>query len=379
MLLIKNGAVYLGQGRYETGWDVLCDGSVIHAVGPGLSDDGAEVIDAAGRSVYPGIVLGLCAVGTMALSEVGAWDMDETSAPIVPQMDIRYAFDLRELKLQRFARAGITSYGLTPGTHALLAGQISLIHTDGRRTADVFLADRIALKGNYTGTVKTIFKAKGAPQTRMAMYQMLDDAFHSAKEYMEKSEKDYDEGKEVICRTLRKEIPLVISANTPLEAESIVRLGEKYDLNLVITGAFGVEHVSEEIMERGWSVMLGDSTDMMHALRSQTDLRRLVELYRQGLKLSTFCSGDEGYPYGYEQIWWNAAQMSAAGATGDEIIDMMTIQPARALGVDTLVGSLEVGKQADIIICQGNPAARFDHFIDQTIVGGKTTYRREIN
>ena len=376
MLLIRGGNVYLGHGRYEAGWDVLCDGPVIRAVGPNLICEQGEVVEAAGRNVYPGIVLGLCAVGAMAFSEMGGWDTNETSSPLVPQMDVRDSFDLRELKLQRFARAGITSYGLSPGTKALLAGQVSLIHTDGDHTADVFLADRIALKGNYTAAVKSAFKDKGTPQTRMAMYQMLDEAFRAAQEYSGKTEKEYDAGKEILCRVLRREIPLIIAANSALEIESVVRLGNKYSLRLVISGAFGVESMIADIMQQGWHVMLGAGTNMMSALKNRTDLTKLVEWYRRGLKLSISCSGDEGYVYGYEQIWWTATQMSAAGATGEEIMDMMTCNAARALGVDALVGSLEAGKQADVIICCGNPAVRFDNYIDQTVVAGKTTFRR---
>ena len=377
MLLIRNGRVYLGRGRYEAGWDVLCDGPVIREVGPGLQAPGAEVVDAAGRDVYPGLVLGLCAVGAMAFSEMGQWDMDETSRALVPQMDIQWAFDLRELKNQRFARAGITSYGLSPGTQALLAGQAALVHTSAERTEDAFLARRIALKGNYTAAVKRTFKAKEGPQTRMAMYQLLDEAFRSAQEYSEKEKKDYDEGKEVLCRVLRREIPLIMTANTALEAESVVKLGRRYGLRLVIAGAFGVEDFAQEIMDQGWHVMLGDGTNMMAAQENHTDLRRLLELSRKGLDLSIYSSGDEGYAYGYEQIWWNAAQMSAAGAAGWEIMGMMTIRPARALGVDALAGSLEPGKQADIILCRGCPAERFDNYIDQTIVAGRTVFRRE--
>lgn len=377
MLLIRNGRVYLGRGRYEAGWDVLCDGPVIREVGPGLQAPGAEVVDAAGRDVYPGLVLGLCAVGAMAFSEMGQWDMDETSRALVPQMDIQWAFDLRELKNQRFARAGITSYGLSPGTQALLAGQAALVHTSAERTEDAFLARRIALKGNYTAAVKRTFKAKEGPQTRMAMYQLLDEAFRSAQEYSEKEKKDYDEGKEVLCRVLRREIPLIMTANTALEAESVVKLGRRYGLRLVIAGAFGVEDFAQEIMDQGWHVMLGDGTNMMAAQENHTDLRHLLELSRKGLDLSIYSSGDEGYAYGYEQIWWNAAQMSAAGAAGWEIMDMMTIRPARALGVDALAGSLEPGKQADIILCRGCPAERFDNYIDQTIVAGRTVFRRE--
>ena len=150
MLLVRNGNLFLGSGQSRAGWDILCENGTIKEIGPGLQAQGADVIDAAGRDVYPGIVLGLCAVGAVAFSELGQWDMNEAANPVCPQMNIKDAFDLRELKLQRFGRAGITSYGLCPGTNALLAGQMALTHVDGARTADVFLAERIALKGNYT-------------------------------------------------------------------------------------------------------------------------------------------------------------------------------------------------------------------------------------
>lgn len=376
MLLIKNGNVYLGQGRYEAGWDVLCDGPVIADVGPGLSAAGADVIDACGKNVYPGVVLGLCAVGAMNFSDRPR-DINEAAEPVCPQMNIRHAFDLRELKRQRFARDGITSYGLCPGTNALIAGQIAFIHTVGERTADVFLAERMALKGNFTQSVKDTFKEASGPRTRMSMYQLMDEAFRAAQEYMDKKEKDYNEGKEVLGRVLRREIPFVVAAETPLEVESVIEIGKKYNLRLVITGAYGVCDFADEIMQRGWHVMLGDSTYNMAGIKGEVDFRRLVELYRKGLPLSLFCSGDVGYPPAYEQVWWTAALMSQAGATGDEVMDMLTIHSARALGVEHLVGSLEKGKQADLIICRGNPAVRFDNYIDETVIAGRPAFTRE--
>ena len=376
MLVVKNGNVYLGQGRYEAGWDVLCDGPVIADVGPGLSAAGAEVVDAAGKNVYPGVVLGLCAVGAMNFSDRPR-DIDETSAPVCPEMNIRHAFDLRELKRQRFARDGITSYGLCPGTKALIAGQMAFIHVDGGRTADLFLADRMAVKANYTQGVKVTFQDKNGPATHMAMYQRMDEAFRAAQEYMDKKEKDYDEGKEVLARVLKKEIPFVVAAETPLEIESVIEIGKKYGLRMVITGAFGVCDYADEVMQRGWHVMLGDSTYNIAGIKGHADLRRLLRQYRQGLSLSLFCSGDVGYPPAYEQVWWTAALMSQAGATGDELMDMLTQNPARALGVEHLVGALETGRQADLIICRGNPAVRFDNYIDETIVAGRPAFVRE--
>lgn len=376
MLLVKNGNVYLGQGRYEAGWDVLCDGPVIAGVGPGLSAAGADVIDASGRSVYPGVVLGLCAVGAMNFSDRPR-DINEAAEPVCPEMNIRHAFDIRELKRQRFARDGITSYGLCPGTNALIAGQMALIHVAGERTAELFLADRMAVKANYTQAVKDTFKDKNGPATRMSMYQHMVEAFRAAAEYMGKKDRDYDEGKEVLCRVLKKEIPFVVAAETPLEIESVIDIGKKYDLRMVITGAYGICDFADEVMARGWHVMLGDSTYNMAGIKGHVDLKRLVGLYRKGLSLSLFCSGDVGYPPAYEQVWWTAALMSQAGATGDELMDMLTQNPARALGVEHLVGALETGRQADLIICRGNPAVRFDNYIDETIVAGRPVFARE--
>lgn len=381
MLLIQNGRVYLGGGRYEAGWDVLCDGDRIQAVGPNLDAQGAEIIDAQGMDVYPGLVLGLCSVGAVSFSEFlsNQADHNETSAPILPHMDIRDAFDFRELKAQRFVRAGITSYGLCPGTSALIAGQISLIHVDAPRASEVFIARNIAVKGNYTNAAKGTYAPKGVFMTRMGMFQCLDAAFCAAKEYMEKDEKPYDACNEAMCRMLRGEAPFVVAAETAAEVEAVARLGRKYGLRLVISGGFGAADAAEEIIESGWHLMLGDSGYMGIGLKCEMKPEKLVELYRKGLKLSLSCSGDAAYPPAYEQLLWTAARMSAAGAQGYELMDMMTIEPARAIGVEHLVGSIEAGKQADLIICRGNPAVRFDNYVEKTIVAGRTCFERRGN
>ena len=381
MLLIQNGNVYLGGGRYEAGWDVLCDGDRISAVGAALHAEGAEVIDAKGMDVYPGLVLGLCSVGAVSFGEFlsNQPDHNETSAPIVPHMDIRDAFDFEELKRQRFGRVGITSYGLCPGTSALMAGQIDLIHVGAARASDVFVAEHIGVKGNYTNTAKGVFAPKGNFMTRMGMYHCLDEAFRNAQAYMEKEGKDYDAASEAICRLLRGEVPFVVAAETPAEVEAVVKLGEKYGLRLVITGGFGAVGAAEKIIEKGWHLMLGDSGFMEIGLKCGMEPEKLLALYRKGLKLSLACSGDAAYPPAYEQLLWTAARMSAAGATGGELMDMMTIEPARALGVDALVGSIQTGKLADLIICRGNPAVRFDNFVEKTIVAGRVFFERSVN
>lgn len=381
-MIIKNGNVYLGNGLYKQGWDILCNGERIKEIGPELSaKEGEEVIDAAGRDVYPGLVLGLCCVGAISFSEMMSGpDMNETTSPVVPQLDIRDSFDLRELNMQRFARAGITSYGLCPGVNALIGGQISLIHSQGLHAADVFIREHIGIKGNYTKTVKTVFSPKSVFMTRMGMYAYLDEAFRGAQEYMGKDGVPFDAGREVLCRLLRREIPFVVSAENSTEIESVLHLGEKYNLRLTLTGGFGAAPYLKTIMDHEWHLMLGDTGFMMAngtCGADRTALEKMIAAYRKGLKLSIAGSGDLGYPCGYEQLLWQAARMSAVGASGAEIMDMMTVKPAEALGVADLVGTLAPGAYADVMIANGNPATRFDNCAQRTIIAGRTAYVRE--
>ena len=109
----------------------------------------------------------------------------------------------------------------------------------------------------------------------------------------------------------------------------------------------------------------------------RTALEKMIAAYRKGLKLSIAGSGDLGYPCGYEQLLWQAARMSAVGASGAEIMDMMTVKPAEALGVADLVGTLAPGAYADVMIANGNPATRFDNCAQRTIIAGRTAYVRE--
>ena len=391
MMIIRNGNVYLGNGRYEQGWDVLCDGARIKEIGPNLrASAGEKVIDATGSHVYPGLVLGICCVGAFSFSEIMSGpDMNETSSPIHPELDIRDSFDLRELKMQRFARTGITSYGLCPGANVLIGGQMSLIHSDGARTADVFVREHIGVKGSFTKAVKTVFSPKGTFMTRMGMYNCLDEAFRGAQEYMEKKDAaaddssklpPYDAKMEALIPVLRREIPFVVGVEKQTEIEDMIRLGDKYNLRLTMTGGFGAAPYLDVIRSHDWHLMLGDTGYVMTSGTCGADqaaLLKMVEAFRNGLNFSICCAGDTGYPSAYEQLLWQAARMSSAGATGSEIMDMMTVKPAEALGVSDVVGTLTPGAYADILIANGNPAERFDSYAQRTIIAGETAYVRE--
>lgn len=377
MHLIKGGNAYLGSGRWQK-LDIMTRDGTIVAMDEGLDAGDAMVIDAAGKTVLPGFVLPLCAVGIMAFADKRS-DKDEVTDPVTPHMNVRHSFDFGELMRQHFCRAGITSYGLSPGTRNLLGGQLALINTAGDRLGDLFLREAIALKGNFTESVKQTYGGRpAAPMTRMGMFAVLDEAFRKAGEHMEADKPEYNPRHEALVPALRGEVPVVLAAHTESEIESVLDLAERHSLRLVVAGAFGLSDAcAQRILDNGWHVVLGDSTYYTVGAECGIDLPRMLHWRRRGMNLALGCSGDIGYIPGYEQLSWMTGLVRQAGATADEALDMLTIAPAKALGVESLVGSLAVGHRADLLICQGNPAERYDGRVLQTLVAGQVRYSRE--
>ena len=384
MLLIKSGRLHLADGKSLIDHDILCEGGIITKIGQNLAAPQAKVIDATGMDVFPGLILPVCSIGSYGFTTT-IKDHQETTDPIMPQLDILASLDIQEIKLQHFARCCITSYGLSPGDSTLLSGSMALINSDGKTAADLVLVRKAAIKGNYTQEVKSLFGAgRRMPYSRMAMHYMLDDAFRAAKAYMlerekEDSKKAFDAKYEALIPVLKGEIPLVVNAHIQREIEAMAELSLKYGIRVVIHGAYQIDRCAERVMRAGCHVALGDLTLYHHAINLQTDYRRVVEHYRQGLKLSLAANTDTPGLAGYEPVFWSAALLQRHGATPAEVLDMLTINTAAALGVEHLVGSLAVGKQADLFIAGGNPLERFDVGSEYTVIKGEISYRREVS
>ncbi|MCL2549099.1 MAG: amidohydrolase family protein [Symbiobacteriaceae bacterium] len=383
MLLIQNGNLHLPGGELLIGQDILCENGLIARIAPEITAEASTIIDAKGKDVFPGLILPVCSIGAYGFAE-RTKDHQETTEPVTPQLDILASLDIREVKLQHFTRSCITSYGLSPGDSTLLAGSMALIHSDGPNAKELVIVDKVALKGNFTQEVKGLFGAsRRMPYSRMGMFHLMDDAFRAAKAYQaerekEESSKAYDAKYEALLPVLRREIPLVVNAYIQREIEAMAELAVKYGIRVVIHGAYQIDRCAERVMAAGCQVALGDLALYHHAVNFETDYSRIVELYRQGLKLSLACNADMPGLAGYDSVFWSAALLQRHGATPAEVLDMLTVNTAEALGVSHLVGTITTGRQADLFICQGNPLERFDVAAEYTLIKGEVVYCREV-
>ncbi len=375
MLLIKGGDIHLETGGVQSQTDILIDGKTIRQIGKNLSAPAAQVIDASGKEVFPGFIAPCTSVGLIDFTDFKLGDYNETSDPLTPHLNVKDALDWREIALQQYHYTGITAFGAAPGANNVLSGQMGVYNTAGKSIKSMCIKEFAAVKGNFTGEVKQAYGKRGvAPMTKMGIASILRNAFIETREYMEKEEKPFDSKKEAMAAVLRREVPLVMNARTAAEINGIMGIAKEFDLRLVLHNAYQPEKCADAILESAVPVMLGQLQNSGLAVSYQTDLAKILWMQREGALICLSNSGDGGFA-GRETLLWSAIRMTQAGAEPEEVLKMITINPAKALGVEDLIGSLAVGKQADIVVYNGHPLKTYQAFVEASIIAGEVVYQ----
>lgn len=346
--IIKNSHIYQRGGIRISGKDILIEDGIIKKIDCNLASDGAEIIDAEGMDIYPGFVLPATAVGLTDMMNMYQPDYNECADPVQPQVHVKYALDMREVHLQKYAECGITSFHACPGTTALIAGQSGMYHTYGNSMEAMTIKDTVTLKINFTSTVREAFGAKGVyPMTRMGMAALLRKVFTEAKE-------------DVIKKVLAGEIPVLATVNTAAEAGVMLGLCAEFGFRLILHNAYDLKGLEDEIIRQkdSVSILLGSLYAMGGKEQFQTDYTVYFKLMEAGVKVGLSNSGDAG-SWGKECLLWSGTGLVSKGMKPDDVIDMLTFANASVLGLEDKIGSLEEGKSADLVIWSANPMSTY--------------------
>lgn len=377
LYLIKNGILHYPDRAPSSGEDILVEGTRIKKIGLDIDAPKAEIVEASGKHVFPGFILPLTSVGISDYANLRQGDSNESPKPINTAVHVRHALDVREVALQGYRRSGITCFGAAPGKKGLIAGQMGLYHSYGRRTDEMCVRETVALKGNFTFSVKETFNARQqAPMTRMGMASLLMEAFRKAQVYdPEKEEPDPD--MEVLTRVLKGELPLLMNADLTQEIESVISIANMFDLKLILHGGYLAHLLPELLLQGPYPLILGDLVNNGAAVEYETNLKAMLALRDQGLPFALSNSGDGGA--GHESLLWGAFRMVQEGLDPEDAARMLTIDIARILGVDDLVGSLKEGKYADIVIYPRHPFESWDAPVEFFMVRGRVIAKEEEN
>ena len=346
---------------------VFIDGKIT-AVGTGAQiPQGAEVIDGTGKHVYPGMISGETQIGLTEISAVRATrDMNETGR-INPNVRADRAFN-PESELIPVARAnGITMVVSTP-VGGLISGLSAAMFMDGWTFEDMTYKAPLALNVSWPDMTinRSPFVTKSEEEQkkdRDKQLQELNDAVRDARAYMEAKRAEGQKGVpyhkvdvrwEAMIPALEGKMPVVVWAYDIQQIEAAVAWAEREKLKLIIGGGYDVWRIPELLRGRNIPVLVAGTHRLpSHRFDAYDDPYGLPsKLYQAGIQFA-IVSGEEA---GHERSLPYVAAMAAAyGLPKEEAFKAVSLYPARIFGFDDRVGSLEVGKDATLIVTSGDP------------------------
>jgi imidazolonepropionase-like amidohydrolase len=346
--------------------DPILDGVVlvgangrIEAVGPASTislPPGIRVLH--GAVVTPGLVDARTVVGLSGILG-GTQDQEqlERSSPIQPQLRALDAYNPREPLVEWVRNLGTTTIHTGHGPGALVSGQTMVVKTTGTGAAEA----RVDTLASYAVTLgaEAVGAGGGWPGTRARAVAMLRSFLLRGRESVDREEASpAADGADLALnearRILRREVPLLITAHRVPDILTALRLQEEFGFRLILDGAAEIHQVLEEVRRAGVPIILHPTMARHQGPLENASFESARLLHEAGVPFA-IPSGFEPYFPKTRVLLMEAAMAAGYGLPFDVTLRAITLEPARILGVDHRVGSLERGKDADLVLFDGDP------------------------
>lgn len=387
MLAIINAKVLtITRGTIDKG-TVLLDAGKIFSVGAKVEiPAGAQIIDAAGKIVTPGFVDAHCHAGIW--EEGFGWegdDVNEMTDPVTPHVRAIDAINPEDQGLRDAVEGGITAIWSAPGSGNVIGGEgVTLkTHGGGRAVDQMVIRDFSGLKAATGENPKRIYsKQKKTPSTRMGTAAVLRDTLVKGQNYLAKLEKgkidpekapERDLKLEAVARVLRGEIPLRVHAHRADDIMTAIRIAEEFNIRITIEHCTEGHKIAGELARRNIPAVVGPSLTarVKVELRDRT-LATAGLLARAGVKVAIM-TDHPVIPINF--LPFCAALAIREGMPEEEALKAVTINSAEIIGAADRIGSIEPGKDADLVIWAGHPFELRSR-VEKTIVDGEIVYSR---
>lgn len=384
MVLIYNGYIKpINAPDIEHGCVLIDNSGKIAAIGRNLeAPKGAKMIDAGSRLVTPGCVEAHCHVG---ISKEGQdWqgdDCNELTDPITPNLRAIDGYKLHDSGIADGIRGGVTTVCVTPGSTNVIGGTAMVIKLAGHRMNDMILCEDAAMKCafgenpiNYHGRI-----GKHSPSSRLGVAGMLRETLRRAQNYRDAiaagNHPAFDAQLEALLPVVNGEMPIKAHVHDSCDILSAIRIAKEFNLKMTLDHCSCAYEIAEEVAEAGYPTLVGPVVGYRSKVELEhRDPRTAAALYRFGAKVSIITDSPV---LDLNMLPLCAGLAASQGLPMDEAWKAITINPAEALGVSDRVGSLEVGKDGDVVIWTADPLTVIGGESYITLVNGEIVYSAE--
>jgi imidazolonepropionase-like amidohydrolase len=386
MIAIVGGTIIPVTKKIIRDGVVLVKGNKIASVGKSIKiPDKAAVLSAKGHFVLPGLIdahthLGIHEVG---IREEG-WDYNEITEPVSAQLRAIDAINPLERGFQYARCGGVTTVGVAPGSATPIGGTVVAIKTAGSVIDDMVIKNPVGVKAALGENPKRVGREfKRAPFTRMSTAAYVRSMLVKAQNYLNdlqwaKSKKkkvpDRDLAIESFIPVLKKEIPLRVHAHRADDIATAIRIAEEFDIKIVIEHGTEAHKIAEWLAHKNIPVVAGPTIGTPTKVETQARSFKTLRMLKQAGILFSITTD---HPFNAIHYLLLGAMLAVKeGLDEQSALQAITINPARILGLDDRVGSLEPGRDADIVIFSGDPFDARSRVL-KTLINGEIVFDAE--
>ncbi len=383
-VLIKHGIVHDAVLEKPYAADILVENGKITRIESGIDAAtlrmGAKVLDVAGMQVYPGFVEAHCHLGLdgYAVGFEGA-DYNEMTDAITPQLSAVDGLNPQDESIRLAMEGGVTCVAAGPGSSNVLGGTFTVYKTVGKRIDDMVIKEKAAMKCAFGENPKLCYKEKEI-YSRMTTASKLRVMLERAKDYLARKEAagddvlkqpPYDPKLEALIPVITGELPLKAHAHQANDIYTAIRIAKEFQVGLAIDHCTDGSLIAEDLAKEGYPVAVGPT--LTHASKFELKNKSFEtpgDLARAGCQVSIITDSPV-IPQQYLALCAGLAVKS--GMDAFEALKAITINAARHIGVEERVGSLEPGKDGDVVVADGNPMVS-DTNIKYVLIDGEVVY-----
>jgi imidazolonepropionase-like amidohydrolase len=346
--VIEDGIIIIKNGKIDTvGKDPQIPGDV-------------KTLELPDNNIIPGLIDAHCHLG-LSLDIFG--EIEETVSAATPDMQILDAYNPLAKDVKKAIRSGVTTILLAPGYKNPIAGQTAIVKLCSTKKDDWVLRRNAGIKfslGNET------LMTDRRPTSRAGLMQLIREKLDKGKNY--KDDK-FDPCGEILKQVVEGKLPVYISGHTVDEIVAAIKIVDEYGLNARLVGAEQADEVAKMIAKRNIPVIYAP----LLLFSKDKDLRRVGKIAGTGVKVAFASAAPKT---NLSDLRTSAIIAAKYGLSPELALKSLTINAAEILGIDQQLGSIEKGKDADLVILNGDPLAPTTG-VEMVIINGNIVYQRE--